>query len=251
MTYPVPGPYCAALENRTEPADGPFLTLPPDLVTEARALGARTKITASGLFDIVPIVTAPEELRGLPWLPDRPLMKKLLAEIAQQAGSMDILLNVNAPYSVLSQISSPQLPAWLLRHPDDVYTALSALTNGLSAYIHEALTHGVKVISLADPYAQKNLLGEKCHRAFAGEYQLQLLQSLAQSPARGIVHLCPFSFTALEEYGLLSASILTPADSDYAPALLSAANTAESIIFIGRQCLHTRRALHLYQMRLS
>lgn len=248
MKHSFSSPYCADPENQVRVEDSRFLILPPDLVTEARALGAKTARTASGFFDVSPLITGPEELGALPRLKDAPLIRELLTKIQEQAPARHILLNVSAPYSLLSQISSSKLPAWLLRRPQEVHAALSMLTDELGGYILEAFRRGVKIVSLSDPYAQKSLLGEPCHRAFAADYQLRLLRRLSESAAFGLVHLCPFSFVPLEEYGLLSASKRTPADTNYEAALLDAANTAENLIFIGRQCPHTRHASQLYQI---
>ncbi|SHH98613.1 Uroporphyrinogen decarboxylase (URO-D) [Sporobacter termitidis DSM 10068] len=245
------GPYCAALENAVSAEDSLFLTLPADFVTEARALGARAHVTASGFCDVTPPFTSPEQLRDIPPLPERPLIRELLAELERRSAARAILLNVSAPYSLLALLSSQKLPAWLLRQPEEVRAALGALTDGLAGYIAAALDRGVKVVSLADPQAQRGLLGEKRYRAFAAEFQLRLLERLAESPAHGVVHLCPYSFSPLEEYGLLELSELAPPDPSYERALLSTAENAETVIFIGHQCPHTKSAARLYQLHLD
>lgn len=247
----IPGLYCATRENVVRTEDSLFLTLPDDFVTEARALGAQTRATASGFWEVIPQIRAPEQLRDIPYLPDKPVIRDLLAEIERRSEAHNVLLNVSAPYSLLAQISSPKLPAWLLRRPDAVHAALGSLTGALADYIGKAFDRGVKMVSMADPHAQRELLGEKCHMGFAAQYQLRLLERLVQSPCHGIVHLCPFSFTPLEKYGLLALSDLTPAESFYERILLDAANSADRVVLIGHQCPHTRFTRHLYQLALT
>lgn len=244
-------PYCAAPENAVRADDSLFLTLPDDFVTEARALGAQAQATASGFLEVIPQMTAPEQLHAIPYLPDQPLIRDLLAEIERRSAVRNVRLNVSAPYSLLAQISSPKLPAWLLRCPHDVHTALGSLTDALADYIGEAFDRGVKIVSLADPYAQRGLLGEKRYKDFAAKYQLRLLERLSQSPSHGVAHLCPFSFAPLEEYGLLALPDLTPAEPSYEKALLDVAQSAQSVVLIGRQCPYTRFTAHLYQLALA
>lgn len=247
----IPSLYCATGENAVRTEDSLFLTLPDDFAAEARALGAQTRATASGFWEVIPQITAPEQLRDIPYLPDKPVIRDLLAEIERRSEAHNVLLNVSAPYSLLAQISSPKLPAWLLRRPDAVHAALGSLTGALADYIGKAFDRGVKVVSMADPHAQRELLGEKCYKEFAAQYQLRLLERLVQSPSHGVVHLCPFSFTPLEEYGLLALSDLTPAESSYEKVLLNVANSANSVVLIGHQCPHTRFIGHLYQLALT
>ena len=247
----IPSTYCAVPENAVQADGSLFLTLPDDFVTEARALGVQTQVTASGFGEVISQITAPEQLREIPYLPDKPLIRNLLAEIERRSVEENVLLNVTAPYSLLAQISSSKLPAWLLRYPDAVHAALGPLTDALADYIGEAFDRGVKVVSLEDPYAQRGLLGEICYKSFAVKYQVRMLERLVQSPSHGIIHLCPFSFVPLEEYGLLELAVLTPEETSYEKVLLNVAKSAKSVILIGHQCPHTRFTEHLYQLLLT
>lgn len=243
--------YCAAAENCISQVESLFLTLPGDFVTEARALGAQTQITASGFFDVTPLVTTPEQLPRIPYLPDQPLIKELFMEIERLSATRYIFLNVIAPYSLLTLICSQKLPAWLLKQTDEVKIALGILTDALADYIMAAFERGVKIVSLQDSYAQHGLLGDKRYRTFAAEYQVRLLQRLSGSSSRGVVHLCPFSFVPLEEYGLLKLSYVELPNPYYEKALLDMANRSDHVVFIGHQCPHNRLAKYLYQLNLT
>jgi uroporphyrinogen-III decarboxylase len=138
----------------------------------------------------------------------------------------------------------------MIKEPQAVHASLETLTRGVAAYIISALEAGCAAVSLSDPYAQKILLGERRFREFAAAYQLKLLRLLADSPARGVVHLCPYSFTHLEEYGFITAHSDHAAAAGYEAALLETARGSRGVTFIGRRCPHTKTADCVYRLEL-
>jgi uroporphyrinogen-III decarboxylase len=224
---------------------------PSDFVTEARALGAEVTRTASGFVEVRPLYTRPDELKNVANLGDRPLLLEVLENIRTAARDREVLLNVNAPYSVLSLITPPErFYAWLARYPDEVHAALKTITAGLASYIKQAFAAGAKIVSLADPQAQPMLLGDVRYREYVADWQYRLLKLLTPSDGKGLLHLCPYGFFMLEKYGYVEVRAVDFPRRRYEDALFEAAD-GDGIVFAGRQCPHTRLTEHLYILKIS
>ncbi|MDR0886708.1 MAG: hypothetical protein LBN22_10230 [Clostridiales Family XIII bacterium] len=113
-----------------------------------------------------------------------------------------------AAYSRLAESYDKKWYARLIRDADAVTEELENLTDKIAADIIAMLVQMSTdnmpvVVTLSDPYAQIQLLGEARFEQFVIASQLRLLERLSDSNVSGIVRLCPYSFSPLEDYGLL------------------------------------------------
>jgi uroporphyrinogen-III decarboxylase len=243
--------YCVKNDNTVDNERGLFQRMPYNFAYEAAALGAAVHATASGFLDVIPFIQSPEQLSRIPRLSESEQIKNNLARVRELSKKQPFMANTIAPYSLLAMISSAQFPAWLIRYPDETLSALWFCAAELGWYISELFIAGAKVVSLSDPYAQRELLGDFRFREFCAGSQMALLKQILQFNAKGALHLCPYCFTALEEYGLIGIRENKAAHETYEHALLTAADTAHETVLIGRQCPHSKKADFIYYLSIS
>ncbi|MDR0917174.1 MAG: hypothetical protein LBN02_08340 [Oscillospiraceae bacterium] len=167
------------------------------------------------------------------------------------APSDDAVLQLEAAYSTLARVSGKTMLRQLIREPDAVHAKLAALTDALAAYITTAFGVGAEIISLSDPYAQAELIGEPRIRAFAAPYQLRLLKTVADSGTSGVLHVCPYSFAHLTDSGALTATEVPTTDGDYRITLNEIARESERVIIVGQQCPHVKHAKSVFLLEIS
>ncbi|MDR1916222.1 MAG: hypothetical protein LBQ58_06590 [Synergistaceae bacterium] len=226
---------------------GYFLELPSGFVTEAMALGAPAVLSESGIVLAEPLLVRPESLLEINDISLHPAVKEVLELIEKRSPGQEVMLNVQAPYSVLCTVTEQDtLHSWLVRYKSMVHEALCAITRGLAGYIREALQRGAHVVSIADPYACPEIIGASRHREFAAEYEYRLLRLLAGAPC-GVVHLCPRCSLMLEKYGRIAARCENLGGKPYHEALLEAAS---EFAIVGHRCIHSQSAEKFYRLEI-
>ena len=243
--------YCAKPNHTVGSEDGIFVRLPYNFADEAAALGAGIQDTASGFSNVVPLVDAPEHFKNIRRLSESVRIAGRLSEIKGLSENHRLMVNAIAPYSLLTTVSTAKLQGWLIRCPDEVLSVLDFLSDELAWYLSALFHAGVKVVSLSDPHAQKELLGDMRFRKFCAGSQMALLKRLAGSVEKGVLHLCPYSFSDLEAYELIERKEMRPVSGSYEEALLISANQASEICIIGGQCPHTKYAKHVYYLSIQ
>jgi uroporphyrinogen-III decarboxylase len=243
--------YCAKPDNTVDNKIGLFRRMPYTFADEAAALGAAVQTTASGFPDVIPFIKAPEQLSRIPRLSESEQIKSSLARVRELSKEQPFMANAIAPYSLLVMIASAKLMAWLVRYPDETLSALWFLAQELGWYISELFIAGAKVVSLSDPQAQRELLGYSRFIKFCTGSQIALLKQILKFNAKGVLHLCPYCFTALEKYGLISIKEKKSAEETYENALLTAADNVQETVLIGRQCPHTKKTDFIYYLSIT
>jgi uroporphyrinogen-III decarboxylase len=213
------------------------------------ALGAVVLTNGNGIITVEPAFERSEELLEINDISEQPPVREALELVRRNSLKRDVLLSVQAPYSVLASVTDQlRLYSWLKRCPDRIRTALRMITKGLAGYVREAFSHGARIVSIADPYARPEVIGFSRYREYAALCQYRLLQ-LLENKRGGIVHLCPHCSIRLEEYGYITVHDETFGARPYHDALLDSAG--EGMVFVGHQCVHTRVTGHLYKIVLN
>jgi uroporphyrinogen-III decarboxylase len=226
---------------------------PEGFYAEALALGASFTRTAGGFITPQYLYTRAEELYGLPRLDESPRIKSILADIqraapGKRASGETTLLKANGPYSVLASLVEPKVfYRWLGREGEAVHRGLETITAGITAYVRAAFAAGITVLSLADPSADAELLGEGRCREFAGAWLMALVEGVLAGPeSRGkIIHLCPRSSLPLERCGLLQSETRSVADRPRPYTRLLEQAAESGITFAGHRCIHSGAAAEL------
>lgn len=203
-----------------------FLKLPVDFVSQIKI---QSKVSIEKLPKIAEAVYNMEAL------------KATLASI-ELAGNEDVILRVLGPFSTLLQnVDSNTLFKWLYKHKDEMHFALNKITEALTAYINAAISNGVSIISLAEPSALAEVIGEERYREFIIYYTVKLLKEIEANLDKSIVHICPRTSYELERYGFVSKEVFSYGCSSYAQALIDMTQ-ANNIKFIGHRCINAENS---------
>ena len=91
------------------------------------------------------------------------------------------------------------------------------MTASVADYINLAVEAGVRIVSLADPYADGDLLGEQRYHDFAASYLFRLTEILrtAQAAKPVLLHICPRSFIPMLPLGYFREPGMAEAHQDY------------------------------------
>jgi uroporphyrinogen-III decarboxylase len=240
---------------------------PASFILEARALGAAVSRTVNGFETVSSFFSDPALLLNLPLLDEQPLIKEILGEIVKYSPASScsgqeqegaVLLRANGPYSVLASMTDPALLyRWLVKKGEYIHAALDTITTGLILYLDKAFAAGVRIVSLVDPHANPDILGEGRYREFAGSYLVKLLAELVQRgrifPSCHSIHLCPHSSLVLERTGFITSEPVPVKNTGkpYTRQLLDF-QSKPGISILGHQCIHridTNRFFLLYPLK--
>lgn len=169
------------------------------------------------------------------------------------ANGEPVLLKVSAPFSALMQAArSDRMFAWLGRRPEQMYSALTLMCEATAEACADAVCRGARVISLADPCAMPELLGEKRFRAFAADFTVRLLRTLLPQADGAVIHLCPRLSHVMEHMGALTAEQIDLGDGVYARQVVRQA-VRGGVRLMGHHCIHDPRAGHIdgFALRLK
>jgi uroporphyrinogen-III decarboxylase len=224
-----------------------IIAFPRNFVTEAQALGAAIHQTANGFETVQYLFNDPEDFCTMPFLADTEPVYRVLEQIRQAAPQRKtILLKVNGPYSILASLVEPKLfYRWFVKNNAALHDALDTVSEGLAEYICGAVLEGVKIISLADPYANLQILGEKRYREFAAPYLLKLLQNISAriNGARGekkiILHICPHNSVPLAQLGYTETEDVPVSGASYIDVLTTESTFQPGLTLLGNQCIYS------------
>jgi len=243
--------YCVKHDNAVNNEIGLFQRDSYSFADEAAALGAAVQTTASGFLAVIPFIKSPEQLSRIPRLSKSEQMKNSLARVRELSKKQPFMANAIAPYSLLTMVASAKLLSWLVRYPNETLSALWFFAEELGWYISELFIAGAKVVSLSDPHAQRELIGDSHFVKFCAGSQMALLKQILKFNEKGVLHLCPYCFMPLEEYGFVGIKENKPANETYENALLTAADSANETVLIGRQCPHAKKTDFIYYLSIT
>jgi|AGTN01.2.fsa_nt_gi Uroporphyrinogen-III decarboxylase len=229
-------------ENIRDIRGGSILQLPVGFTAEAEALGAQA-VQGAGCVYTAYSCGSLNQLRNLPRLETQEPVARVIDCIRMAAGH--VMLAVQSPYSVLAAVTEPPLLLrWLIAEPFEVKSALERITEGLGEYIKAAVASGADIVSLADPYALPEVLGNARYMEFVAAYMTRLLRMLVNSLERGVVHICPRSSLVLERLGCLVSRKAVCPPGRYEDQLLRLSRD-NSVWFVGHRCIHLETSAYI------
>ncbi len=214
-----------------------FLKFPVNLTTQEMV---REKANIEDLPKIAEAIYTSEELKST-------------LESIELAGNEDIVLKVLGPFSsLLERIDSNTLFKWLYKHKNEMHSALEKIMEDLADYINTAIDKGANIISIAEPSAMVEVIGEVCYKEFVILYMVKLLKEIEANMNKSIVHICPRSSIYLERYGFAAIEELLYSSNSYGQALIDLAKNKD-IKFIGHRCINAEDAKvdKIYVLRLK
>lgn len=203
-----------------------FLKLPVDFISQVKV---QPKATIEELPQIAEAVYCWEKLEAT-------------LESIELAGKEDVILRVLGSFSaLLENVDSNTLFKWLCKHKNEMHLALKKITEAQITYINSALDKGVNIISLAEPSAMAEIIGEGRYREFVTYYTVKLLKGIEANLDKSIVHICPKTSYQLERYGFVTGEVLSCCSNSYAQALIELTQN-NNIKYIGHRCINAEHA---------
>ncbi|MDR1574569.1 MAG: hypothetical protein LBS37_01065 [Treponema sp.] len=214
-----------------------IIAFPDNFTTEAKALGADCETSAGGFEVIRPLFTEPNMLFNIPAFGESELIKNVVEKIGCASGASKekkVLLKLNGPYSVLASLVSPELfYRWYAKYREAIHAALDSITSSLEIYLDKSIDAGAGIVSVADPYANVSVLGEKRYREFAAAYLLRLLRGIKGKKA--VIHLCPHSSIPLVQFGCFETKDIPVNNDSYLDALIH----QHGPLLLGNRCIYS------------
>ncbi len=153
-----------------------------------------------------------------------------------------VMLRLSGPFSCFMAAAGTDATfRWLHKKGPEVKQALGTIADGLAEYAVGAAPKGARIISVAEPCAMAEVLGEKKYREFAAEYLIRFLRQALPHVRGSIVHLCPRASRQLEEFGCMAAQKISVPQGTYANVLLSAPQIADGVV-VGHRCVNMEQA---------
>lgn len=231
----------AALEIKRLNHDD-WVKLPFCVTIEAEAFGAA--ISLNSLYG-VPAATQfrYQKIEDIGQLPPLDFARGRLAEVLRAASLLHaqgekIILNMEGPYTILGQlISSKQIYKGLYRNKEALCQIVQHIGNELVLYATEAETHGVDMISYADPTVAYGLISPKIYYELCGSLTWKILRKIELSTQHIVVHLCNVTSVGFEKAGFCTSErIPLPSSFSYGKALLQVVQQ-RGIRVIGHGCV--------------
>ncbi|MDR2785321.1 MAG: hypothetical protein LBB83_05350 [Treponema sp.] len=221
------------------------LAFPENFTAEAAALGAETNKTSGGFETAAYFITDAAALASLPCLAGTDTIRLVLEQIRSAPKDKTLLLKVSGPYSVLASLSSPKLfYRWCLKERNALHAALKNVTEGLAAYICRAVKAGIRIVSLADPYANIDILGEKHYREFAADYLFLLIKELSAGmetveEESVLLHICPHSSIPMVRGGYFESENVPVLHGEYIAVLARRSGFRPGLTILGNRCIYS------------
>lgn len=158
------------------------------------------------------------------------------------AGDEPVMLRLSGPFSAFfSAAGTDATFRWLRKNSPEVKQSLERIADGLAEYASVAAEKGARIISVADPCAMIQVLGEKAYREFAAAYLVRMLKGILPRARESVVHLCPRASRQLQESGYVTVREISVPQSCYADALLRAAPMTLDCA-AGHRCVNMEQA---------
>ena len=206
--------------------------LPADNALLAECLGAKPTADENGVRVVdVPYRTAEE----LPAAPDFETLrlKSVAADVA--ASREPVIYQLDGPLTVLSQLLPLGKVFAALRCGDEL---LRRAEDWVTEYALLAAKQGATVLSLADPVATLDILGDRMFREVYQDALLRLLERLCgELPEGAALHLCGKMTQCLLDTGAVTAEKRRYDAATYGQALMQLPYEGKPVL-LGHFCVH-------------
>lgn len=180
-------------------------------------------------------------------------IKTVLSYIEKHAGSQQIMLDMEGPFTILGGlIRSEKLFMANRKQPELLKQLLLFLSEELVAYAKEAIRLGVKVISLSDPQSGIDLVGEPFYRDYNGFALVHFMELIQPSLSKALIHICGKTSYGLLKTNMVYAKPYPVQSAQYIDTLFSLCDNPD-IDFVGHACINKQdlSVNHLWKLCLN
>lgn len=173
------------------------------------------------------------------------LMKKkpiqAILEVIKQLKDEPIILEVEAPFSVLASLIDPMNLYLAMDEESDILNnILEKIVLEEIEYLEAVTSFGCHIISLAEPTGTIDMIGEKYFKKYSGRASVMLLRESQKFLQNSIIHLCGKLSNSMLALHMAMEKKYVVNGEDYFQHLMEAANNPE-IFFVGQHCIHQKR----------
>jgi Uroporphyrinogen-III decarboxylase len=155
----------------------------------------------------------------------------------ESSGLNPVILSLQAPFSAVASLVEPFDLYRLMKKSQPLMDGiLSYATELLTDYAVKGLEGGAKIISIADPLGNLELVGEAGYREFPGKYTAILLKNIKPHLKGSIIHLCGKTSASLEAAEYMTSREVRRTLAPYGKLLMECLNT--DISFVGYGCIN-------------
>lgn len=164
------------------------------------------------------------------------------------------VMDMPGPFAVLGYLISPvTLYRCAKKSRQSLDRALAMVTEHLVAYAKDAVDHGVKIISYADPAGEMEHVGKAFYENFSGKYNRLFFAKMEPYLNEALIHICGKTSASMEKAGLMLARpYRMDADRPYLDILFEQAKLRK-VKFIGHACINMQHKPEpvLYRLELT
>ena len=166
---------------------------------------------------------------------------RTLIEVIKKLKEETLVLEVEAPFSVLAALIDPmKLYLAMQTEPDKLEKILKKIVLEEAEYIKAVIQAGCRIISLAEPTGTVDMVGEKCFKECSGMAAFMFLKELEKFLSNSVIHLCgKLSSSMIAVHMAKEEEYFVPGET-YLENLIEATKNPE-IHFVGQRCIHQRK----------
>ena len=116
---------------------------------------------------------------------------KTIIEVTKKLKEKPLILEAEAPFSILAALIDPmKLYLAMQMEPEKLEKILKKIVLEEAEYIKAVIQAGCRIISLAEPTATMDMVGEKCFKECSGMATFMFLKEIEKFLSNSVVHLC-------------------------------------------------------------
>ena len=179
------------------------------------------------------------DLNGISIIKDERI--QAVIESIKQLRDNKIILEVEAPFSVLASLINPmELYGSMQTMPDLLNDILNKITLEEKKYLETAIDAGCMIISLAEPTGTVDMIGKEYFKEFSGRATVLLLEESQKFLKNSVVHLCGKLSSSMLMTDMADEIIYPASSEEYLENLTEAARNPK-IHFTGQHCIHQKK----------
>lgn len=179
------------------------------------------------------------DLNGISIIKDERI--QAVIESIKQLRDNKIILEVEAPFSVLASLINPmELYGSMQTMPDLLNDILNKITLEEKKYLETAIDAGCTIISLAEPTGTVDMIGKEYFKEFSGRATVLLLEESQKFLKNSVVHLCGKLSSSMLMTDMAGEIIYPASSEEYLENLTEAAQNPK-IHFTGQHCIHQKK----------
>ena len=179
---------------------------------------------------------------------------KTIIEVTKKLKEKPLILEAEAPFSILAALIDPmKLYLAMQTEPEKLEKILKKIVLEEAEYIKAVIQAGCRIVSLAEPTATMDMVGEKCFKECSGMATFMLLKEIEKFLSNSVVHLCGKLSSSMITVHMVKEEEYFVTGETYLENLIEVTKNPE-IHFVGQRCIHQKKnesgKIHVMKLNL-